>query len=78
MLMERKMGKKLPTVYIYIQSYDLAEPYLKRALDSIIHQTYRNFICYIYDNCSGPAVRKIIQHYAAIDVAIRCVLSLQE
>lgn len=74
MLMEREMGKKLPTVYIYIQSYDLAEPYLKRALDSIIHQTYRNFICYIYDNCSGPAVRKIIQHYAAIDERFRLVL----
>ena len=68
------MDKVLPTVYIYIQSYDLAEPYLKRALDSILHQTYRNFICYIYDNCSGPAVRKIIQHYAAIDERFKLVL----
>lgn len=74
MLMEREMEKKLTTVYIYIQSYDLAEPYLKRALDSILHQTYRNFICYIYDNCSGPAVRRIIQHYAAIDERFKLVL----
>lgn len=74
MLMEREMEKNLTTVYIYIQSYDLAEPYLKRALDSILHQTYRKFICYIYDNCSGPVVRKIIQHYAAIDERFKLVL----
>lgn len=74
MLMEREMKKNLTTVYIYIQSYDLAEPYLKRALNSILHQTYRNFICYIYDNCSGPAVRRIIQHYVAIDERFKLVL----
>ena len=30
------------TVHIYLQSYELSKPYLKRALDSIKNQTYTN------------------------------------
>lgn len=40
------------TVYVYIQTYQLGKDYLLRALDSIKKQTYQNFQCIIYDNCS--------------------------
>ena len=41
------------TVHIYLQSYELSKPYLRRALESIRKQTYTNFICHIFDNGSG-------------------------
>lgn len=31
-------------VHLYLQSYELAKPYLKRALDAIRNQTYMNFV----------------------------------
>ena len=68
------MERNLPTVYIYNQSFDIAEPYLVTCLDSIKNQTYKNFICYIYDNGSGKAVRDIIYSYAANDSRFRVIL----
>mgnify|MGYP001831190120 CR=1 FL=1 len=47
------------TIYVYIQTYQLGKKYLLRALESIKKQTYSNFRCLIYDNCSG------YQRYAA-------------
>ena len=55
-------------VYLYIQTYDIAEPYMERMLQSIKNQTYANFMCFIYDNCSKkPAVHAIIERYAKED-----------
>lgn len=55
------------TIYVYIQTYELREKYLIRALDSIRKQTYTNFRCLVYDNCSGEAVRARLQEYVEED-----------
>lgn len=63
------MNKK--TVYIYLQSYESGSKYLKRALDSIKKQTYENFICLIYDNCSGSYTRNFLKEYVKEDHRFR-------
>ena len=55
------------TVYVYIQTYQLSEKYLMRALESIRKQTYTNFRCLIYDNCSDENIRTILQEYVKED-----------
>ena len=55
------------TVYVYIQTYQLGKDYLLRALDSIKKQTYQNFQCIIYDNCSDVDVREMIYEYIKED-----------
>lgn len=55
------------TIYVYIQTYELGKDYLIRALDSIRNQTYKNFKCLIYDNCSGEKVREKLQEYVRAD-----------
>lgn len=63
------MNKK--TVYIYLQSYESGFKYLKRALDSIKKQTYENFVCLIYDNCSGRDTRNFLKEYVKEDHRFR-------
>nr|WP_302600044.1 glycosyltransferase family 2 protein [uncultured Cellulosilyticum sp.] len=63
------MNKK--TVYIYLQSYESGFKYLKRALDSIKEQTYENFVCLIYDNCSGSDTRDFLKEYVKEDHRFR-------
>lgn len=55
------------TIYVYVQTYQLAKNYLIRALESIKKQTYSNFRCIIYDNCSGAEVRNMLQEYVKGD-----------
>lgn len=55
------------TVYVYIQTYQLGKKYLIRALDSIKKQTYSNFRCLIYDNCSDMEIRSKLQEYVKKD-----------
>lgn len=55
------------TIYVYIQTYELGKDYLIRALDSIRNQTYTNFKCLVYDNCSGEEVRAKLQEYVKED-----------
>lgn len=55
------------TVYVYTQTYQLGKDYLLRALDSIKKQTYQNFQCIIYDNCSNVDVREMIYEYIKED-----------
>lgn len=55
------------TIYVYIQTYELGKDYLIRALDSIRNQTYTNFKCFVYDNCSGEEVRAKLQEYVKAD-----------
>lgn len=55
------------TIYVYTQTYQLGEKYLIRALDSIRNQTYTNFRCLVYDNCSGKDVRNKLQEYVKQD-----------
>lgn len=55
------------TIYVYVQTYQLEEKYLIRALDSIRKQTYSNFRCLIYDNCSNMKIRRKLQEYVKKD-----------
>ena len=55
------------TIYVYIQTYQLGKKYLIRALDSIRKQTYPNFRCLIYDNCSDMEIRNRLQEYVKED-----------
>lgn len=61
------------TVHIYLQSYELSKPYLRRALESIRNQTYTNFICHIFDNGSGAEVKAIIKRYVEEDDRFRAL-----
>lgn len=56
------------TIYVYVQTYQLATNYLIRALESIKKQTYSNFRCIVYDNCSGAEVRNMLQEYVKRDM----------
>lgn len=58
-------------VYIYLQSYESGVKYLKRALDSIKKQTYENFVCLIYDNCSKNNTRDFLKEYVKEDHRFR-------
>ncbi len=55
------------TIYVYVQTYQLAKNYLIRALESIKKQTYSNFRCIIFDNCSSAEVRNMLQEYVKSD-----------
>jgi len=57
------MGKK---VIIYTQAYN-AEKTIRRAIDSILNQTFTEFAYYICDNASTDKTWDIMQDYAKID-----------
>jgi|GEM_PF-3601282 len=66
--MEDKVG-------IYIQCYNgEVNGTLKRAIDSILNQTYNNFILYIADNASTDGTRGIIEEYVKQDNRIHSIL----
>lgn len=58
--------KKNPKVFIYLQSYS-CENYIRRALDSILNQTYQNWICIICDNGAKDSTPQIIKEYQKKD-----------
>lgn len=58
--------KKNPKVFIYVQSYS-CEKYIRRALDSILNQTYQNWICIICDNGAKDSTPQIIKEYQQKD-----------
>lgn len=56
-------------VYVRICAYN-AEKTLKRAIESILNQTYGEVTLYILDNGSTDGTREIIRHYAEQDKRI--------
>ena len=58
-----------PLVSIITPVYNGA-PYLAECIESVLAQTYRNWLYTIVDNCSTDATREIAQHYAAKDPRI--------
>jgi glycosyltransferase involved in cell wall biosynthesis len=56
-------------VIIGIQAFN-AEKTLCRAIDSILCQTYPDFICYVYDNGSSDGTGDIIREYTSVDSRI--------
>ena len=55
------------TVYVYVQTYQFEKKYLLRALNSIKKQTYTNFRCLVYDNCSNMDIRNRLREYVKSD-----------
>lgn len=47
------------------------EPYLARAIESLLEQTYRDFELIISDNASTDSTREICEHYAEADLRVR-------
>lgn len=56
-------------LYIRTCAYN-AEKYIRRTIESILNQTYSDFLYYILDNGSSDDTRKIIQEYAEKDKRI--------
>jgi len=59
-------------IFIYTQAYN-AEETLARAIESVLAQSYKNFIYYIVDNGSSDSTGSIIQKYAKNDTRVRYV-----
>ena len=59
----------LPEVSIGLPVYN-GELFLKKALDSLLNQTYSNFELIISDNNSTDSTQKICQEYAKNDKRI--------
>lgn len=61
-----------PKISIGMPVYQ-AEKYIRRALDSLLGQTYANFELIISDNASNDETSKICQEYANLDNRIKYV-----
>ena len=61
--------KKNPKVFIYLQSYS-CENYIRRALDSILNQTYKNLQIILIDDGSKDSTFDIIKKWLMTDSRI--------
>lgn len=61
-------GAAMKKIYIRTHAYNASET-LRRAVDSVLHQTHTDYIYYLCDNGStdGGATRRIIEAYAKLD-----------
>ena len=57
-------------VVVYTQAHN-SEKTLRRSLDSVLRQSFRDFTYYVGDNCSIDGTRDIIREYAIKDARIR-------
>jgi glycosyltransferase involved in cell wall biosynthesis len=60
----------LPLVAILTPVYNGAE-YLRDCIESVLRQTYRNWVYFIVNNCSTDSTLRIAEEYAASDARIR-------
>jgi glycosyltransferase involved in cell wall biosynthesis len=61
-----------PTISIVITVYN-REPYLQKAIESVLNQTYRDFELLIWDDGSTDNSVAIARHYAKLDRRVRVV-----
>ncbi len=59
-----------PAISVILPAYN-AEPYIAKAIDSILNQTFQDFELIIVDNCSTDKTWQIIQSYVIKDNRIR-------
>ena len=58
-------------VDILVTTYNTNEKYLRKQIDSILRQTYKNIKIYISDdNSTNPKVAQILKQYKEIDERI--------
>jgi glycosyltransferase involved in cell wall biosynthesis/TolA-binding protein len=63
-LLGRPQGEVMPKVSVVVPNFNHA-PYLRRRLDSIYGQTYRNIEVILLDDCSSDDSRLILSEYAS-------------
>lgn len=57
------------TIAILLGAYN-AEKYIAEQIESVINQTYKDWILYVRDDASQDKTKDIIEHYATIDSRI--------
>jgi O-antigen biosynthesis protein len=63
-----------PKISIILPVYNVEEIWLRKCLDSVCRQIYRNWELCIVDDCSpSPHIRKVLEEYAAKDERIKTV-----
>ncbi len=63
-----------PEFSVLMPVYDTPEPYLRRAIESVIDQAYSRWeLCIADDASAAPHVRVVLDEYAAVDDRIRIV-----
>jgi GT2 family glycosyltransferase len=61
-----------PLISVIMPVHDIAETWLRRALDSVRAQVYADWeLCAVNDAAPTPAVRRILDEYAARDARVR-------
>lgn len=61
-----------PSISVVMPTYQTAEIWLKKAIDSVINQVYENWELCIADDCSpSPQVKAILDEYVAKDARIK-------
>ena len=64
--MSKVSNKKEPLISIIIPVYNV-EKYIRRCLDSVINQTYKNLEIILVDDGSPDSSGKICDEYAKVD-----------
>jgi GT2 family glycosyltransferase len=61
-----------PTISIVTPVYDVAEAWLREAIESVRAQAYEQWeLCLVDDASPAPHVRPLLDHYASVDARIR-------
>ena len=61
-----------PKISVVMPAYDTPEYMLREALDSVLEQVYEHWeLCIADDHSAAPAVREILQEYAARDSRVK-------
>jgi len=66
----------LPKISIIVPVYN-TEPYLRRCLDSILNQTFKEFECILIDDCSPDNCPAICDEYAEKDLRFKVIHNQQ-
>ena len=63
-----------PLISVITPVYNTPEQYLKKAIDSVLRQTYSHWeLCLADDGSTAPHVEALLRHYAAADPRVKVV-----
>ena len=68
--------RQMPAITIVVPNYNHAR-YLRQRIDSVLHQTFRDFELLLLDDCSADGSRDILRDYASKDTRTRCIFNDQ-